>query len=107
LRDRLADLLDLKPVLLYFGLKLNNGGGAILKPFAALISYMPEFRLLGTIHRVSARRSPFDVLVSTLKFIRTSAEFLGHLLRLRQLGIKFGLRGLMFSIKEVNRSLAF
>jgi hypothetical protein len=54
-----------------------------------------------------ARHSPFDMLVGALKFISTSAEFLCHLLRLRQLGVKFGLRCLMFSIKKVNRSLAF
>jgi hypothetical protein len=47
------------------------------------------------------------VLVGGLKFISTSAEFLSHLLRLRQLGIKFGLRGLMFTVKKVDRSLAF
>jgi hypothetical protein len=50
---------------------------------------------------------PFDVLVSTLEFISISTKFLGRLLRLSELGIEFGLGGLMLSIKYVNRSLAF
>jgi hypothetical protein len=54
-----------------------------------------------------SKHSPFDELVGALKFISTSAELFSHLLRLRQLGIKFGLRSLMFPIKKVNRSLAF
>ena len=45
-----------------------------------------------------AKHSPFNELVGALKLINTSAKFLSHLLRLRQLGIKFVLRSLMFSI---------
>lgn len=43
LRNSFTDLLDLESVLLYFRLKAGDGVGAILKPFSAFISYVPEF----------------------------------------------------------------
>jgi len=93
-------------MFLYFRLILTDRVGAILKPFAALISYIPNTPVMKDCSQ-STRHSPFDALVGALKFISTSAEFLSRMLRLRQLGIKFGLGSLMLSIKKVNRSLAF
>lgn len=93
-------------MFLYFRLILTDRIGAILKPFAALISYIPEIPVIKDSIQ-STRDSPFDALVGALKFISTPAEFLSRMLRLGQLGIEFGLQSLMLSIKEVNRSLAF
>ncbi len=45
-RDCFADLFDLKPVVLYFRLILIDSVGAILKPFAALISDIPEIPVI-------------------------------------------------------------
>jgi hypothetical protein len=44
LRDNFANLLDLKPVFVYFRLKLSDGVGTVLKPFGALVSYIPKSR---------------------------------------------------------------
>ena len=73
-RDCFANLLDLKPMLLYFRLKLIDSVGAILKPFATLIPYVPVLLSLRNTYNVRGTHRSMRLLApSSLSALRLSS----------------------------------
>ena len=60
--DSFANLLNLKAMPVDFRLELKNGLGAVLQPFAALVSYIPGSWSIGTPYRVRRTHRSMSLL---------------------------------------------